>query len=184
MSQRIRFREKKDKILESILYLVHTGKELDQYRVGKIFYLADREHFRRFGRPITFDKYVAMANGPVPSITYDIIKGNKVSGINGDDLPFQIEAVENIYYVSAPKRGINRGLFSKSDLVVFDDIIDRFGNWSFKSLFDYTHRDYAYTRAWDNRTAKAEEMRFEDFLAESPAKEAQVSDLEFVSIGM
>jgi Protein of unknown function (DUF4065) len=39
-------------------------------------FIADRDHLRRFGRPVTGDAYIAMDNGPVLSRIYDIIKGS------------------------------------------------------------------------------------------------------------
>lgn len=61
------FQPKLDKIVELLLYLAHTRPGADKYQAVKFFYLADREHIRRYGRPITFGDYVAMSYGPVAS---------------------------------------------------------------------------------------------------------------------
>jgi hypothetical protein len=39
------------------LYLASKRPGVDKYQAVKFFYLADREHLNRFGRPITFDSH-------------------------------------------------------------------------------------------------------------------------------
>ena len=150
----------------------------------KLLYLADREHLRRFGRPITFDRYVAMQFGPVASAAFDLLKGKSALGINPSDLPFEIRSHDKIRIVSNPKREIDRTIFSKSDLLVLDQTAEKYGEMSFDELFNLTHNHFAYDRAWKNRKSKADEMRFEDFLSEDASKDDRVSDLEFISKGM
>lgn len=184
MNARVTFTPKPDKIVDSILYLALKGLELDQYKTVKLLYLADREHLRRFGRPITFDKYVAMQFGPVASAAYDLVRGKEALGINPARLPFKTHKHDKIFLVSNPKRDIDRDIFSKSDLVVLDQIADEYGAMSFEQLYKLTHDHFAYDRAWTNRKTKADDMRFEDFLAEDASKDDRVSDLSFTSKGM
>ena len=56
-----------DKAAEAIERIARAQPGITQYFIGKILYLADKAHFLDFGRPITFDRYVAMVHGPVPS---------------------------------------------------------------------------------------------------------------------
>jgi len=184
MTARIKFARKPVKIVESILYLALKGVQLDQYKLVKLLYLADREHLRRFGRPITFDKYVAMEFGPVASCAYDIVRGKKVHGFDADLLPFELERHDKVISVVRPKREIVHDEFSRSDLAVLDEIADMYGDKSFSDLYELTHEHFAYHRAWSNRSTKADEMRFEDFLEEDETKERRVSDLEFAARGM
>lgn len=184
MNARVTFSPKPDKLRESILYLAHKGIELDHYKAVKLLYLADRKHLRRFGRPITFDKYVAMPFGPVASAAYDWLRGKKALGVNPESLPFEMRKLDKIVFVINPKREIDRTIFSKSDLMVLDQTVDEYGSKSFKQLYDLTHDHFAYDRAWKNRNTQADDMRFEDFLAEDASKDDRVSDLSFTSKGM
>ena len=155
----ISFPFKKDKIVECILHLTTKGLELTSYRVVKLLYLADREHLRQFGRPISFDRYVAMENGPVASFAYDLMKGRaKVA-----DLPFSLVKLGGLDYAEDPKRAVNRKLFSRSDIEILDETCSKYGKWTFKQLYKETHQHQAYDKAWKNRTGKADAMRFEDF---------------------
>lgn len=184
MTSRIRFQFKPEKLVETILYLCRHGLELDQYKVVKLLYLADREHFRRFRRPISFDRYVAMEYGPVASNALRLMKGEKVAGVDRSALPFDIKKLDRLIFVEHPNREIKRELFSKSDLVVLDETVAKYGHMTFGQLFQVTHDHFAYHRAWSTRTSDAEEMRFEDFLDESEEKAELVEDLAFVSRGL
>ena len=46
----------------------------------KLIFFADRYHIRKFGRPITNDKYEAMEYGPVPSNAKDLAEMNDFLG--------------------------------------------------------------------------------------------------------
>src|ERR1700733_613301 len=66
------------KILEAILFLINEserrGLYVTEYDIDKAVFLADVKHLNEYGRPITFDNYVAMVHGPVPSATRDILQ--------------------------------------------------------------------------------------------------------------
>lgn len=184
MNARVTFKPKPDKLVDTMLYLASKGIELSQYQMVKLLYLADREHLRRFGRPISFDKYVAMQFGPVASAAYDLLRGKKALGIDPTDLPFERRKHDKIIFVEHPKRDIDRTIFSRSDLVVLDQTVEEYGDKSFDQLYKITHEHFAYDRAWKSRKTKADEMRFEDFLSEDASKGDRVSDLSFMSKGM
>jgi uncharacterized phage-associated protein len=181
VAARIQFKFKADKLVETILYLARSAMELDQYKVVKLIYLADREHFRRFRRPISFDRFVAMEYGPVASNTLRIMKGEGVAGVDKNALPFEVRKFDKLYFLEHPKRDIKREMFSKSDLKVLDEVIGEYGNCTFGQLYNLTHEHFAYDRAWQNRHSNAEPMRFEDFLDASAEKEEIVEGLEFVA---
>src|SRR5882672_10637583 len=89
----LEFKPKYDKIVELLLYLAHKRPGADKYQAVKFFYLADREHIRRYGRPITFDNYYALSYGPVASTALDLLNGASPAmlGANENTLPFKIE---------------------------------------------------------------------------------------------
>jgi len=74
-----RFSFDRDKALEVILYV--SSKVKDLYHLLKIIYFADKKHLSLYGRFISGDSYIAMNNGPVPSQSYDILKGIRGDGI-------------------------------------------------------------------------------------------------------
>jgi len=60
------------------LLVKEPGKQMSRLRLIKMLYIADREALKETGRPITWDRWVAMKHGPVLSRFYDVIKGEEV----------------------------------------------------------------------------------------------------------
>ena len=184
------FQPKLDKIVELLLYLAHKRPGADKYQAVKFFYLADREHLRRYGRPITFENYYAMWYGPVASNALDFIHQNKVvmkrAGL--ESLPFETEAgtvktksgkTTDTIFIRKPRRAVNRELFSKSDLQVFDEIIAKYKDASFDDLFNETHKHFAYKTAWENKHPAAEraEMFYDNMIEDNARRAELVEDI-------
>ena len=182
------FRPKLDKIVELLLYLAHARPNADKYQAVKFFYLADREHLNRHGRPITHESYFALPYGPVASKAMDLLEGDhwtmRDAGI--EELPFEVEHAERvegdgkrITYIRAPKREVDFDLFSKSDIKVFDEILFTYGDYTFEQLFEITHDHYAYKRAWNNRRPKSKrsQMYYEDMIEDRAKREEIVKDI-------
>ncbi len=114
------FRPKLDKIVELLLYLAHLRPNADKYQAAKFFYLADKEHLSRYGRPITSEAYFALPYGPVASNAMDFLEGDEIvmksAGI--DALPFAVETVQikgkPIVYIRQPLReGKSKSILQK-----------------------------------------------------------------------
>lgn len=168
----LNFRPKIDKIVELLLYISHKKPGVDKYQVVKLLYLADKEHLNRYGRPITQEQYFALPYGPVASNAMDLLEEDRrilrEAGI--DELPFYVAQKrlkkKSVESVGGPKRDVNFELFSKSDIRVFDEILEKYGEYDFEQLFDLTHEHYAYLRAWNARKPQANRspMRYEDMI--------------------
>lgn len=66
----------KDVLINAALYVAHKLPigQRRMHKVFKILWFADLSHLKKYGRTITGDTYIAMTNGPVPSVLYDEIK--------------------------------------------------------------------------------------------------------------
>lgn len=185
------FQPKIDKIVELLLYLAHRRPNADKYQAVKFFYLADREHLNRYGRPITHEQYFALWFGPVASKAMDLLEEDKwvMREAQIDALPFKTDIVERngklITYIREPLRDVNFDLFSKSDIRVFDEIIDKYGDKTFDQLFRLTHKHAAYKRAWGNRgSAAAAPMNYEDMIESAEKRAAIMEDIAPVAAHM
>lgn len=168
----LQFRPKPEKIVELLLYLAHTRPDADAYQAVKFLYLADREHLIRHGRPITFEQYVAMDYGPVASNALDLLEGDRGilrwAGIEA--LPFRTEIVprpgkSSLTVLREPFRPVDFEVFSKSDLRVFDGVIEEYGNKTFNELYNITHNHFAYKRAWRERgNLRSSVMRYDEMI--------------------
>jgi uncharacterized phage-associated protein len=70
-----------EKCLQVLKYIIIKHPDPDIYNVLKMLYFADRIHLFKYGELITFDRYVKLEHGPVPSLCYNIIKFVR----NGED---------------------------------------------------------------------------------------------------
>lgn len=192
----LEFRPKLDKIVELLLYLAHIRPGTDKYETVKFFYLSDREHLARYGRPITFESYFALWYGPVASKAMDLLEEDKwvlrEAGI--EHLPFE-RIIENYkdrhgnekskVCIGSPLRDFNRDLFSKSDLKTFDEIVDKYGKKSFKELMDLTHKHYAYRRAWGERGgSNRSEMYYEDMIEDPELRKSIIEEIGPIAANM
>ena len=70
----MRFRFNEAKATEATAYFLGMrGGRMKYLKLIKLLYVADREAFARWGRPITTDRYVSMREGPVTSNIYNLI---------------------------------------------------------------------------------------------------------------
>jgi uncharacterized phage-associated protein len=188
----LNFRPKLDKITELLLYLAHHRPDADKYQAVKFFYLADREHLARYGRPITFDTYFAFDHGPAPSKTMDLLERDQwvMREANLKELPFTTEVAPApngtpTIYIRKPLREVNLELFSKSDLRVFDEIIAQYGNASFDELWKLTHDHEAYKIAWRTRKqGKRAAMFYEEMIEDEAKRTALIEDVGAVAAHM
>lgn len=141
------YKEKINRILEAFAYIAERAPAHRQnmYNVLKVFYLADKQHMERYGRFIFDDSYSAMQRGPVPSCAYDLLKAIK----NGQALPLATESPVSVGQdnMVAPLRQADEDLFSGSDLLCIDEIIELSKN---EDLGDLSH-DAAWKQTPLNR---------------------------------
>jgi uncharacterized phage-associated protein len=169
--------------VEILLYLAHKGGGFDHYQVVKLLYLADKEHFSRHGRPITNEKYAALPYGPVASHTLDLLRKHhskaQLEKFGIKKLPFTLETVGDHICLGRPLRAVNYDLFSKSDLKVVDEVVEKYGHYSFKQLYDLTHAHFAYSNAWNGRKkgSKSAPISYADMLEESHFKRDYISEI-------
>ncbi len=137
------------KAIEAMVYIANHAPVSDIYHMGKIFYFADRAHLERYGRLICGDSYIAMKDGPVPSLVYDFIKDvrNKRTQSSFYGVLTQSFTVEDggEHRVTALRRA-DLNLLSESDLECIDASIAENGNLTFGQLWRKSH-DAAYHSA-------------------------------------
>lgn len=154
----VKLRPNYPRILEALLFLLAQGAErritLTQYSILKTFFLADRNSLNRFGRPITFDNYTAMKDGPVASFIYNVLKGEpqalKMLGLREllwvrEPAP---EVGQNAFKYHSPARAPDLDLLSDSDLELLADSLTIVSSLSFAQVRRLTHEDAAYLAAW------------------------------------
>lgn len=161
---KLRLRPNKRRILEAVLFLISeaekTHQYLTQYEIVKTLFLADEAHINKFGRPITFDNYVAMKNGPVPSWAYNMLKLNfQGKSEFGEDWPLWKREISprdgpNAYKFHSLRRKPNLNVLSESDCAELTNCLTIMKSLAFGGVQDYTHMKPAYKKAWESRGDK------------------------------
>lgn len=178
-----RLKEDREKIQESILYLLKLRPRLTQFQIGKALYFADLHHLNVHGRPVTFDNYVAMVKGPVPSLAYNALKPstNHTQMFRGDrpwtSTPKSTNADANEFVAN---RAANEDWLSETDKdalkrglhVVLTTPADEFHR--------LTHDNEAYREAWERRGSRGSSPMSLALMIEGDGK-ALMEDLVYVS---
>lgn len=183
----LEFRPNFDKIVELLLYLAFKKPGADKYQAVKFLYLADKEHINRYGRPITCEVYYALPYGPVASKAKDLLEGDiwTMKQAKLKSLPFKTEKVSrlgpdksDLVIIGEPLREVDTDIFSKSDLRVFDEILEKYGNLDFDALYRITHDHAAYKKAWANRGhGKRSKMTYDDMIESPELRERIIADI-------
>lgn len=136
------FDRKATKILEGLVYAAfHLGKGATRHSASKVLYFADREHLANCGRMIFDDTYVAMRDGPVPSIAYDLMKQSTGTyNFLVMDQDSVLEALESQgRYQLCAKRPPNLDSFSKSEIDCLDNAVEFCRGKGFMELSKISH---------------------------------------------
>jgi hypothetical protein len=185
-----RMRPNHRRILESVLFLIgeatRRGIYVTEYDIDKSIWVADVSHLNKYGRPVTYDNYVAMKDGPVPSFTRDLLQpGFKNSPFFTEEWP-PWERVrspadgERAFKFINPKREANLRVLSKSDTQELVQALVLVKSKGFHGTKKWTHEHPAYVDVWpDKATGGAYEMDYAK-LFEEPDPET-VDDLVFSS---
>ncbi|MBY5614095.1 Panacea domain-containing protein [Rhizobium leguminosarum] len=126
------------KAAQAVVYLaVKAGGKINVLKLSKLLYLAEREFMNRYDEPMFFDRLVSMPDGPVASITLNLINGN------AEDEAWQKFVAPRQGYDIAPSAGVvvdDLEDLSIADVEILDDLWDKFGNFDKYKLRDWTHQ--------------------------------------------
>lgn len=144
------------RILAALYHAMATakgrGRQATQYDLVKTLFLADRSHLNEWGRPITYDNYCAMEHGPVPSLAYDLLKGNE-KALRDHHLPGLPWRARDLgrgarYYSPVEGALTVSEVLSESDIEALDDALATVLRLGFSQIRRLTHEDPAYVDAW------------------------------------
>jgi uncharacterized phage-associated protein len=185
---KLNFEFSPQKFVQALVYFSKSGiADLTKMKIHKLLFFADKLHLVRYGRPIIGDRYFALMHGPVLSTADDFLDAAEETMVESG-AP-DTAAIFNGYAVMKPTSDYpvvvatgddNYRVFSRSELTVLAEIVERFGGMSASALRALTHKDPAYaipnkTRPEYARAAMAYELFFE---GESDTTMLQVASAE------
>lgn len=138
----------REKFIQAILYFAHHTRALGKIKLFKLLYLLDFEHFRQTGRSVTGLDYRAWKMGPVPAALvqqWDELDDDLAAAIRIEPRPVIDYVRENV----VPLRPFDAEHFTKRELRLLQDIVDRFRDTLSEKMIDVTHAENgAWARTW------------------------------------
>ena len=139
--------------VNTLLYIIQkSGGICDFHKVFKILYFADQKHLSMYGSAITDDTYIAMANGPVPSMAYDILKSLRGEGLfttQKDQFAPYFELINN--HTVKAKKSPDIDYLPESEIICIDASIKENYHLKFSDLTEKSH-----DTAWQNALYNSE----------------------------
>jgi uncharacterized phage-associated protein len=159
---KIKFAFNESKALAALAYVATVHPGLTPFYVSKVFYLAEKWHVNRYGRPIIADTYIAMTEGPVPSTIKNYIDANWhwVSEPEGLGAAFTIRrgnGLPKLMPGTTERHGW--GHLSDTDKECLEEAIAFCDGKSTDELSDFTHLHKAWMNADTNQP-----MDYADFV--------------------
>lgn len=149
----------RQKAIEALIYV--ANKQHDLYAALKVFYFADKEHLRLYGRQMFNEVFNALDKGPIPSTLYDYLKCVRGDGkiVFSEEVKKELHdsltvAKKTVY----AKRESKIEYLSKSELQCIDigiSIVNE--EKDFGNIKDRSH-DAAYLKTRRNDRIKVEDI--------------------------
>lgn len=123
-------------------FALKQGGRIPVLKLVKLLYLSDREHLQKFDFPILFDDFVSMEHGPVTSMTYNYIKGEKESKdewdtfISGRPVNHSVSAKEGVTEYDLDE-------LSRAEIKTLESVWQQFSSMDRFEIRDWTHDNCA-----------------------------------------
>ena len=136
------------KLKAILLYFCNntSTKFLGKVKLMKLFYFLDFTHLKTYGSPVTYDTYINLEHGPIPSFIKNLVDtaaDDIDSSILSDTISFETPRGTNRYRV-LPNRDLSdddKKHFSATELDILNKICLKFGNKNTKYIEDVSHNE-------------------------------------------
>ncbi len=124
-------------------------KFLGKVKLMKLFYFLDFMHIKAYGSPVTYDTYVKLEHGPIPSFIKNLVDtaaDDIESSVLSDTIYFERPARTDMFRV-LPRRKFtekDRKYFSETELEVLEKVCKRFGTENTKTIEDASHQEASW----------------------------------------
>lgn len=144
------------KIKAVVLYILKAFPEgVDYIHLFKVMYFAQQNQLKEYGLPIVYDTFVARKHGPVPTLTYKVLRG--VEGKTdistpelkdfADSLDVQLSKDGHQLILASKNAKCDMDELSVADVKMLDKWIDKCKDVDSFDLSDKSHEDKAWKRA-------------------------------------
>ena len=149
------------KLIHALIYFLNHTSWSGKKKLYKLLFVLDFEHYALTGRSVTGLDYFAWKMGPVPTALHEAIDSE-------DDLiqnAFRIEIKRKKQYTTVflhPKIDFDERYFSKRQLRLLKDIVQRFDMASGEDMVWFTHQEMMpWHKVWEVEGRKQEKIPYE-----------------------
>lgn len=138
----------------------------------KLLYLADREALLEWGRPISFDRYFSMKQGPVLSRVYELINEGPTPGV--ETLWHQHISDPSNYEVEL-RDDCRSDTLSEAERRVLARVFEEFGRMTRWEIVEWMHDNLA---EWTDPGSSAIRISYRDILEAGGKTDTETSAVE------
>lgn len=139
-------------------FALKSGGSINVLKLSKLLYLAEREFMARYDTPMFYDELFSLPDGPVVSVTLNLINGNYEH-----DLWSRFVSKRQGYDIAAAGGVSEDSLdhLSRADREILCGLWDRFGSYDKYSLRDWTH-EWRNVPEWVDPKGSSYPIKHED----------------------
>lgn len=125
----------------------HTDPRfLGKVKLMKLFYFLDFIHVKKYGCPVTYDNYVNLEHGPIPSTILNLVNEaifDPDNSVLADAVVFEKSKLSEMYRMKVLKEfsDTDEDYFKPSELEVLKTVCKRFGDKNKKFIEDASHAE-------------------------------------------
>ena len=135
-----------------LFFATYTDKRLlGKVKLMKLFYFTDFGYVKEHAIPITYDQYINLEHGPIPTTIMNMVNETEDSidsSILGDTISIYRREDDFLHRI-VPTRKFDekdKGYFSENELVMLNKICKRFYNSNAKQMEEASHQEAAWKK--------------------------------------
>jgi len=143
------------KLKAILIYFANNSEKLGKVKLMKLIYFLDFTHVKKYGTPVTYDMYVHIKHGPIPSTIknlVDYVNEDKNSQLADTILVKIIPTARNPMEKIIPKREFSEAdkkLFSATELEILKEVAERFKHFSSDEIEKASHNEAPWKNTRD-----------------------------------
>lgn len=169
------------KLKAILLYFTNKtdARFLGKVKLMKLIYFLDFMHLKEYGTPVTYDTYVHLEHGPIPSTILNLVN-NVIDDIDSaelsDTISIEPQKDYNMYRISPTRPFVekDRDYLSESEIEILEKICAKFGNRNTDFIEKASHNEAPW-----NETIFSQEIPY-TLAANDPDSKVQKEDIEFL----
>ncbi len=135
-----------------LYFATHTDtKYLGKVKLMKLFYFLDFIHLKTYGAPVTYDSYVKLEHGPIPSFIKNLIDDAADDidhSVLADTIHFERPTATKMFRI-LPKRVFSkkdRDYFSETEFEILKKVCVTYGNDKTEAVEEASHKESAWSK--------------------------------------